>query len=137
MKNTSYSFCLIFIVVLVSFTSCKKDTIKPVNFDSNTVTAGTWRVSAFHESQEDHTANFSDYVFTFNTNGTLTATNSGNLTTGTWNFDDSSNEFQLQIGSSSPLIDISKGWIIMESSSTILRLSDDSSNGEELDFTIL
>jgi hypothetical protein len=80
---------------------------------------------------------FSNYLFTFDANGTMTATISGTVTTGIWDFDDSGNEFHLQIGSSSPLMDISKGWIILESTSTTLRLGDDSSNDEELVFSTL
>ena len=108
-----------------------------VNFNSGTVTSGTWKVSSFHESSEDHTAEFSNYVFIFNANGTLTATISGTTTTGSWFFDDSSNEFHIQIGTTSPLTDISKGWIILESTSAVFRLGDDSSNGEELDFAAI
>ena len=137
MRNTYFSSCLIFIVVFVSFTSCKKDDSTPVIFNSDALTSGTWRVTSFHESQSDHTADFSNYLFTFDANGTLTATISGTVTAGTWDFDDSSNELHLQIGSNSPLIDISKGWIILESTSTTLRLGDDSSSGEELDFATI
>ncbi len=137
MKNSSYSICLIFLVAIVSFTSCTKDDSTPVNFNSNAVTTGTWRITSFHENHDDHTLDFSNYLFTFDANGTLTATISGTVTTGTWDFDDSGNEFHLHIGSSSPLTDISKGWIILESTSTTLRLGDDSSNDEELVFSTL
>lgn len=137
MKNSSYSICLIFLIAIVSFTSCKKNDSTPVIFNSDAVTSGTWQVTSFHESQSDHTINFNNYLFTFDANGTMTATISGTVTTGTWNFDDSGNEFHLQIGSSSPLTDISKGWIILESTSTTLRLGDDSSNDEELVFSTL
>jgi hypothetical protein len=137
MKNISYSICLAVIAVLFSSASCKKDDSTPVIFNSNTITSGTWRISSFHGDHDDHTADFSNYVFTFDDNGNLSATNSGTTTTGTWSFDDSGNEFHLQIGSTSPLTDISKGWIILESTSTSLRLGDDSSNDEELDFVIL
>ena len=136
MKNSSYSICLIFLIAIVSFTSCKKDDSTPVIFNSDAVTSGTWRVTSFHESQSDHTMDFSNYLFTFDANGTLTATISGTVT-GTWDFDDSRNEFHLQIGNNSPLTDISKGWIILESTSTTLQLGDDSSNDEELVFSTL
>ena len=137
MENLKSFLSISLIVALFSVISCKKSDTSPVIFNTSAVTSGTWKVSSFHESSSDHTADFTNYVFTFDSNGTLTSNNAGDITTGSWNFDDSGNQLHLNIGSSSPLTDISKGWIILESTETSLKLQDDSSNGEELDFVKL
>ena len=137
MKNFKFLLNILFISILFSAVSCKKDDVATTIFNASQVTTGTWQVTSFHEDDQDHTADLIGYTFIFNTDGTLTAELSGIQTTGTWDFDDSGNELHLNIGTTSPLSDINKGWIILESTATSLRLGDDSSNNEELDFTKL
>ena len=136
MKNNIAQFSVLFIVFTALLLSCKKD-------DSNNspidliVTTGTWKVSYYHENNEDKTSNFSDYTFTFGDNGTMTASNSGGTTTGTWTSDDSENEIHISLGNTEPLKDLSKGWLIISKSSTEIVLKDDDiTHLEELHFTI-
>jgi heat shock protein HslJ len=48
------------------------------------VTSGTWKVTSFVEKNESITKQFSNYTFTFNTDGTITAKDGGNTYTGYW-----------------------------------------------------
>ncbi|WP_299115061.1 hypothetical protein [uncultured Winogradskyella sp.] len=72
----------------------------------STVQSGTWRITNFNDSGENETSDFNGYDFTFNSDGSLTATNGSNTLTGTWSVTDDSNS------------------------------SDDSSSDDDIDFNI-
>ena len=142
MKKIITHLGMLIVALTLTITSCKKDDNSSPSSSStstavpSTLTTGSWRVSYYHESNNDHTLNFTGYSFTFSSNGTMTATNSSGTTNGTWNNDDSHSEFHMSIGNSSPLSDISNGWIITSSSSTQIIMKDDNSaHNEELHFT--
>ena len=142
MKN-SISFIAILLAAMVMTTSCKKeDNSSPDNSGTSiagTITTGTWRISYYHESGNDHTSDFSGYTFTFSSSGTMTALHSSGNTMGTWSIDDSNvNEFHMSIGSTSPLDALTHGWLITSQSSTEIDMKDDdTSHSEELHFTKL
>jgi hypothetical protein len=140
MKKKINQITLLIFAIATMIVSCKKDDNStpstPATNTTTIITSGSWRVSFYHESNDDHTSNYNGYTFTFNSNGTMTATNSGGTTNGTWSNDDSQNEFHISIGSSSPLSDLSNGWLIISKTSTEIDLKDDnSSHNEELHFT--
>lgn len=141
MKNNIQILALI-IAVITTASSCKKDDNSSSSSNSNTafisaITSGSWRITYFHESGDDHTSNFNGYTFTFSSSGTMTATDSSGTVSGTWRMDDSnSNEFHMSIGNTSPLTDLDKGWLIISQSSTeIVLKDDDSTHNEELHFS--
>jgi len=128
------------ILISASFLAgCKKNSSSspsPATNASSILMTGSWRVSYYHESGNDHTSNFSGYTFTFNSNGIMTSSNLSGTTNGTWSSDDSHNEFHMSIGNSSPLSDISNGWLIISATSTEIDMKDDnSSHNEEFHFT--
>lgn len=129
MKTSRSSMRVILLSIVLLLGACKKDddssSSGSTNNVSTTITAGSWRVSQFTESGDDHTADLSGYVFVFASGGQLTATKSGVTTTGTWSNDDSSNKLHLNIGSSQPLSKISDDWVVTENSSTMIKLNDD------------
>jgi hypothetical protein len=53
--------------------------------------SGTWQITSFIDSGIDETNHFTGYSFTFNSNGTLTASNGSNTVSGTWSVTDSNN----------------------------------------------
>ncbi len=144
MKN-KISVLLAIAAFALIITSCKKSSNSPddnSNSSSNStststiIESGSWHVTYYHENSNDHTSNFSGYTFTFNANGTMSATVSGVTTSGTWSNDDSHNEFHMNIGTSSPLNDISNGWLIITKTATEFDLKDDNTaHNEELHFT--
>jgi len=127
------------ILISASFLAgCKKNSSSPSSSTnaSSILTTGSWRVSYYHESGNDNTSNFSGYTFTFNSNGSMTSSNLSGTTNGTWSSDDSHNEFHMSIGNSSPLSDISNGWLIISATNTEIDMKDDnSSHNEEVHFT--
>ncbi len=135
-------YFLAFLIASAAITSsCKKeDDSTPNNSSSNVsgiITSGSWRVSYYHESGNDHTGNFNGYIFTFSNGGTMTATDSSGTTNGTWSTDDSNaSEFHMSIGSTSPLSDLNNGWLITSQSATEVDMKDDNTtHNEELHLT--
>ena len=131
---------IISVLVILTVASCSKEDSKSGSntgtSTSGILSSGTWRVTYYHESNSDHTINFKGYTFTFNANGQMTAKDSlATTTNGTWSSDDSHNEFHMVIGSSSPLSDISNGWLIISITGSECDMKDDnSSHIEELHF---
>lgn len=53
-------------------------------------TTGTWRVSSLIDDGQDETSDFNGYVFTFDSSGSLTASNGTTDLVGTWSIEDDS-----------------------------------------------
>ncbi|MEO8146343.1 MAG: hypothetical protein ABI723_01835 [Bacteroidia bacterium] len=118
------------------FTSCKKDDNSSTLSTNTIVTSGSWRVTYYHEINDDHTSDFNGYTFIFNSNGTIAATNSSGTTNGSWSSDDSNNEVHIDLGNIDPLKELSKGWLVISKTETEIKLQDDNSaHTEELHFT--
>lgn len=99
MKKKFLKIALVFSMVL-SMIACSKDdnsnTTTPNNTSADQTTqvaqSGTWRITSFIDSGQDETNDFDGYSFTFNENGTVTATKGTTTISGTWSVsDDSSN----------------------------------------------
>lgn len=52
----------------------------------------TWRISSYIEEGDEETHHFNNYTFTFDPNGTVTASNGQNTVAGTWAITDDSND---------------------------------------------
>jgi len=143
MKKQLTQITLLIFAITTMIVSCKKDDNTKPDDNSSALTptsviisSCSWRVSYYHEINDDHTGNFNGYTFTFNSNGTMTATNSAGTTNGTWSNDDSQNELHISLGNNDPLKDLSKGWLIISKTSIEIKLQDDNSaHNEELHFT--
>ncbi len=123
MKFSFFAVALISIMIL-TLSSCKNDDSSPNSDVSNTIEQGNWRITYFNESGDDKLYHFAGYNFTFK-NGVVTATKSGSSTvTGTYSegIDDSQTKFILNFGSTNPWEEISEDWVILEKTSTKIRL---------------
>ena len=103
----------------------------------NTAESGTWRITSFIDSGQNETADFNGYNFSFNTDGTLVATNNTNTITGTWsvtndsNSNDDSNssndiDFNIffPVQDTNNFEDLNDDWDIVSTSSTTIQLID-------------
>lgn len=116
--------------------SCKKE--NNPNPDNTGAISGTWRVTLYTDSDNDETADFADYTFSFNDNGVLAATISGTTSNGKWS--KSSSKFNIDLGPKSdgnkPLGELSDDWHIISITNSEIKLGDDNeSSGELLTFT--
>ncbi len=103
-----------------------------------TAQSGTWRITNFNDSGQNETSDFNGYDFSFNSDGSLVATNGSNTMTGTWSVTDDSNsssddsnddddiDFNIffPVPDSNDFEDLNDDWDIVSTSSTRIELID-------------
>jgi hypothetical protein len=101
-----------------------------------TVQSGAWKISYFFDSGKNETNNYNNYLFTFQSNGTLTASNGSNTENGTWSSsnDDSQTKLVILLGNTDPWNDISDDWHVIAQSSTQIQLQDVSGGSGDIDY---
>mgnify|MGYP006165836805 CR=1 FL=1 len=99
------------------------------------LTSGNWRISYYHEGDDDETIVYNGYVFTFNTNNTITITKNSSTFTGTWLFYEEDGVDIVEIDfEDDPLDDLDDDWELLEFSTTLIQLKEEGDN-EYLSFT--
>lgn len=105
-----------------------------LNLFIENLSTGSWFVNVLEENGVDHTANFDGYEFTFLRNGSAVAVGSNNTINGFWTaeIDNGNLDFILnfETTTNSDFSELNDDWDVLESSQTIIRLSDVSGNGE-------
>lgn len=134
-----YNKLLSLVVAASILASCSKSSVTPNNTTATSptstdlttaLTSGNWIVSSFVQKTEDKTSKFSNIVFTFSANGTLIATDNGNTTNGTWNYtpavtyygSTSKAAIAINIGTSNPLVLLTKTWNLISGTSSTLKI---------------
>jgi hypothetical protein len=132
---------LIFALSLLLLISCKNDdnSNTEVGVFANITTdlpQSSWNISYFFENSVDETSDFASFSFTFNADGTVDAANDIFSESGTWRYEDSSNdstdddgieddeELILQFSANGLLDDLSDDWHITSASSSEVVLYD-------------
>lgn len=102
---------------------------------TDVLTSGTWYISYYYEDDDNETADFNGYNFSFNSNGTSTALKNGVTTNGTWStyVDSGYNKFDLSFDGVA-LDEIEDDWRIIEFSTTQIRLKDVSGGDGSTDY---
>ena len=103
----------------------------------STAESGSWRITNFNDSGQNETSDFAGYAFTFNSDGSLIASNGSNSLTGTWSVTDDSNsnddsssdddiDFNIffPVPESNNFEDLNDDWDITSVSSTRIELID-------------
>lgn len=144
MKKSILKFAAIaLMVVSVSCTNDNEDNgLTNNNLSSAQITelksiaeGSSWTITYFFDTDKEETSNFNGYTFTFNSDGTLTATNGTNEVNGTWSItdsnsnDDSSNDdsdvdFNISFSTPTDFEDLSDDWDIVKYSSVRIELID-------------
>ena len=98
MKKT-FLKTLMFLFVGLALIACSEDDSNDDNSNNNNTSSvdqtaaiassGNWIITNFVDSGQDETNDFNGYVFNFNGNGTIVATNGTNTVNGTWSVTDS------------------------------------------------
>lgn len=114
-------------------------------------TNGSWRITSFVDSGQDETSDYTGYDFTFDANGTVTATNGATTQTGTWSItdddsdnsdDDDSNDDDIDFNINFPVPDtndfedLNDDWDIVSTSDTQISLMDISGGDGETDILV-
>ena len=148
MKETNKNFILGFLFLTLLSASCSTDDDGSNNNDNgqqiieivSIVEAGTWRITSFIDSGDNETSDFNGYDFTFQLNGTLSASNGSNTVAGTWSVtdsgsnDDSSDDIDFNIffdvPDTNPFEDLNDDWdIVMYSENKIDLIDISGGNG--------
>ena len=110
---------------MMAFASCKKDD-NSSSPSSIVVTQGQWKVTLFSENGVVETSKFSNYVFTFSSNGTVSAVRSGSTVNGSWSDgnDDSQKKLIMNFASPADFTEISDDWHILQETSSKIQLED-------------
>lgn len=130
----------IFLALLcIAFISCSRSNDETPSA-GDVVTEGNWRVTLFTDSGNNETSDFNGYSFSFNSNGSLVASSSSHNKSGTWNIDNSSNKFNINLGPkddiNKPLGELTDDWKIISITTSEIKLTDDNPASEEfLTFT--
>ncbi len=137
MRRNSWLPALLLSACMLSCSNDKNDPAPTV--DRNAPTTGTWRVTLFSERGNNETSDFNGYTFTFDSNGSVTASLNGTNKHGTWSINSSATEFTLDLGAKSdankPLGELTDDWEIISITSTEIKLKEDNdASGEFLTF---
>ena len=126
-------------ILLVFFSSCKKDHSTPATTTTGTdpsvvAAQGTWSVSSYIQKTEDKTSSLSGIVFTFSSDGSVSASNGGTIVTGTWSSSKggityyggppSVATFTINFVSDNNLIKISKTWNVASEDNISIKLDN-------------
>ena len=110
----------------------------------NTVTSGTWRITLYEDNGVNETNNYANYIFTFNSNGVLTAVNTTTYN-GTWSVtasnsnDDSQDDLDFNIAFLAPAPsaftdDLTDDWDIISYIANKIQLIDVSGGNGGTDY---
>ncbi|MBL7923148.1 MAG: hypothetical protein JNL88_03020 [Bacteroidia bacterium] len=89
------------------------------------MTQGQWQVTHFSENGIDETTKFDGYVFRFSSNGTVTATRSATVVSGTWSTGNDDSQLKLVLNfSTGNFTEISDDWHILNQTTAKIRLED-------------
>ena len=138
MKNRII-FIMLLIITTVAVSSCSKDdeNLADPSQTQQNVQSGTWRVTLYNDSGENRTSNFNGYNFTFNSNGSVTASNGVITQTGTLSVytDSGVTKFQLTFQTvSGPFEEISEDWRILTQSTVKVELENVSGGNGGTDY---
>lgn len=140
MEKRFYFSLLVILCFTLIFSACSNndddgnvnDSSEQIAQLENTVQSGTWRITGFIDSGENETSDFTGYNFSFNSDGSLVATNGTDTLTGTWSVtDDSSSsdddiDFNIffPVPDTNDFEDLNDDWDVISHTSTKIQLID-------------
>lgn len=134
MKRVIFLLCL-----SIGILSCQKDdNVSPTNDSISSVNdflrnQNGLRISELIEEGTNKTAQFSPYLFVFNENGTVTATQSSETLNGTYLVfrDDNITELRMTFPNNTILFELSDDWYFVSQNANTIRFED---NGDIVQF---
>jgi hypothetical protein len=128
-------------IMTAMLSSCSKSYNAPPNANNSVdttlktqVISGTWIIKSYTQRTEDKTSQFAGVVFTFSSNGTLTANKNGDIINGTWSYTPSAVGYYggppskasvtLNLGAVSPFDRLTKVWNVATNTDTLLTLDN-------------
>ena len=90
---------------------------------------GTWIVASYLDDGNDETGDYAGYNITFNSNGTVSATNGSNTNSGVWEVLNAGNELFLDFNLDIPFEEFNDDWDVLMATETRVELQDVSGGG--------
>ncbi|PHS68009.1 MAG: hypothetical protein COB12_02000 [Flavobacterium sp.] len=115
--------------------SCVSDGNTDISELIEYLTTSSWYVAYFFD-EGNHTSDYCEYEFTFNTNGTVIANNGTNTVNGNWEVqeDDGHLEVDIDFGNNIPFDELNEDWDLLNATMNIIELFDESDNNEPIDY---
>ena len=136
MQKIQNFFALVLFLSTAILTSCNHDSNSNSNNPGSTPSSGSWKVVYFFDKQ-DETSNYTGYVFDFGSNGSITATNNGQIWNGTWTtgIDDSKDKFLITFSAGIPsaLSDLQEDWLILKMNDNVMQFEHTSGGNGDTD----
>jgi hypothetical protein len=104
----------------------------------STIIVGQWIVANYNDSGVDETDDYNNFVFDFNTDGSVTTTNGTDTYYGTWSaiINDSQLKLVLDFGTIIPFDEFNDDWDVISLETTRLELRDVSGGTGEIDVLV-
>lgn len=100
------------------------------------LTTQAWLVASYTDDGVDETQNYSNFVLTFSSNGTVVTTNGVDVINGTWNIDLSVNnalKFNVNFGETVPFAELNDSWDIASFTETRLEVKDFDDDDDDIE----
>lgn len=147
MKKLIFAMLIVF-TILLNCSCSSDDDGNSLNNNSistvvKTMNSGTWKITKYIDSENNETAEFSGYDFTFTENNILMANKGADEIMGSWlvatnssNDDSPTNDLDFIISFSGPekFMELTDDWEIKSSTSNKLELIDVSGGNGETDY---
>jgi hypothetical protein len=126
-----FRFALGSLITALIITSCSQDDRSFISVaEAEGIIPGMWRVDYFYDNTHSSSDEFAQYLFDFNSDGTLTANDGFNTYSGVWDVSVTNAdpvydmEIEISISGTESLDHLTSDWLITEMSDVRLRLLD-------------
>ena len=135
------------LVSAFTFTACDDDNDNGVSQTviANNLKDGSWKVTSYIDSGDNETTHFDGFIFNFEDNGIVTATNGSIIYPGTWSITDEDNDddaledldLNLTFLLPSDFAELTEDWEFVSQSSTRVEVRHVSSGSGDTDHLTL
>lgn len=133
MKTSKFKVVIVALFAIL-FAGCAKEEVDKTLIDH--LKDNTWYVSYYLDSGKDETSNFSGYSLDFTDEMLINASKGGTSSSGSWFLTDNSSKIVIVMSNvTNYLENLSNQWVVIERTNDVLKLKDDSDDGEILHLT--
>jgi hypothetical protein len=133
MKRLFYIIAPILGAFALASCSQTEQDITAFNTVTEVVTQGKWKVDIYLDANQDQTNDFAGFSFTFNRNGTVSATSVTDNYTGTWTENQVDRKLMIQFNTNNAALNkINDTWNVTEVNFRFINLSNNNPQNEYL-----
>jgi len=142
MKNVLFAVVILGMFGMAACSKSEDSVVQTQTQIEDNVNSFTWKITKFVDSDNYETSYFSGYSFSFNEDGTVTATGSSNTYSGTWSITDSNSsddsiddlDFNINFDVTNDFEELNDDWDFISQSGTKIELFDVSGGDGETDY---